>query len=138
MNVYLDSSVVLRRLFGQRGMVAGWGTWNNAYASVLVRLEVLRTIDRMRLSHRILDREVGRLVTSAHAVFEALQFIPLNGAILERAAQSFPTTLGTLDALHLSSALWVTREAEVDVTVLTHDRELALAAQSMNLPVEGV
>jgi len=57
---------------------------------------------------------------------------------LDRAAQSFRTVLGTLDALHLATALWLVQNADVGLTLLTHDSELALAARSVNLPVQGV
>src|SRR5678815_2549191 len=49
MNVYLDSSIALRRLRRTAAPVPHWGDWEHAYASVLLRLEVLRTIDRLRL-----------------------------------------------------------------------------------------
>ena len=48
-----------------------------------------------------------------------------------------PTEIGTLDAIHLATALlWkeVTREA---LTMATHDGGLALAAQVHGLPVIG-
>jgi len=138
MNVYLDSSVLLRRLRREAAPIAGWARWEHAYASVLLRVEVLRTIDRMRLSGSVADEQVAELTTGAHAVFDALDFVPLNAPILDRAAQSFRTVLGTLDALHLATALWLVQNADVGLTLLTHDSELALAARSVNLPVQGV
>ena len=56
----------------------------------------------------------------------------------QRAAQPMPTELGTLDAIHLATALlWkdVTRE---DLVLATHDDALALGAQAHGLPVVGV
>lgn len=40
MNVYLNSSVPLRRLRREAAPIPGWGDWEHAYASVLRRLEV--------------------------------------------------------------------------------------------------
>lgn len=137
MNVYLDSSVALRRLRWERAPIPHWGDWQHAYASVLLRLEVLRTIDRMRLHGVLIDDQVAELITEAHAIFDAIDFVPLSAPILSRAEQSFRTALGTLDALHLSTALWIGEAGGIALTLLTHDAELALAARSVNLPVEG-
>ena len=38
---------------------------------------------------------------------EAFDLIPVDAAVLERAAEPFPTLLGTLDAVHLASAVLV-------------------------------
>ncbi len=137
MNVYLDSSVVLRRLRREIAPVAAWGRWERAYGSVLLRVEVLRTIDRNRLKGAVTDNDVAELITKAHAIFDVIEFVALSQPILNRASQSFSTALGTLDALHLATALWL-GQGGLDLTFLTHDAELALAARSVNLPVEGV
>ena len=138
MNVYLDSSVLLRRLRRESAPLSSWATWEHAYASVLLRVEVLRTIDRMRLGGFVADGQVAELITNAQAMFDVLEFVPVNSSILRRASESFRTALGTLDALHLSTALWLMEAASADLTFLTHDAELALAARSVNFAVEGI
>lgn len=137
MNVYLDSSVLLRRLRQESAALAGWATWEHAYASVLLRIETLRTIDRMRLSGAVADHQVGELIMNAHAVFDAVEFVALNPSILHRAAGSFRTALGTLDALHLATALWLAETGSIDLVFLTHDSQLAIGARSANFRVEG-
>ena len=138
MNVYLDSSVVLRRLQRETAPALAWGRWEHAYSSVLLRVEVLRTIDRNRLRGAVTDSNVAELITKAHAIFDVIEFVALNAPILNRAAQSFSTALGTLDALHLSTALWLMETGGIALGFLTHDGELALAARSSNFQVEGV
>jgi predicted nucleic acid-binding protein len=137
MNVYLDSSVVLRRLRRESAPLAGWATWEHAYASVLLRVETLRTIDRMRLTGVVADKHVADLIRDAHAIFDVVEFVALNPAILNRAAQSFRTAVGTLDALHLATALWLGEAGAIDLTFLTHDSALAVGARSENFQVEG-
>jgi len=62
----------------------------------------------------------------------------LQRPILARASEPFPTPLGTLDALHLSTALvWQARIYQA-LVMATHDRYLALAARSFGLDVRGV
>src|SRR5207248_11702863 len=45
--------------------------------------------------------------------------------------------LGTLDALHLATALRLREIGGIEMTFLTHDDEFSVAARSMNFPVEG-
>jgi predicted nucleic acid-binding protein len=137
MNVYLDSSVVLGRLQGERAAAIPWARWEHAYSSVLLGVEVLRTLDRSRLRQALTDEEVAALISQAHAVFATLEVVALSQSILDRASQSFPTALGTLDALHLATALRLREIGGIEMTFLTHDAELAVAARSMNFPVEG-
>jgi predicted nucleic acid-binding protein len=136
--VYLDSSVVLRRLQRESAPVIHWAQWERVFSSELLRVEVLRSIDRNRLKGALTDHDVAELSIRAHSIFDAIEFVELNGAILDRASQSFLTPLGTLDALHLASALRVAESGGIELTFLTHDTELATAARSMNLRVEGV
>lgn len=138
MNVYLDSSVALRRLRREAAPIPHWGEWEHAYASVLLRLEGLRTVDRMRLHGVLKDDQVADLIAQAHAIFDAIDFVPLGASVLSRAEDSFRTVLGTLAALHLSTALWLGESGGIPLTFLTHDTELALAARSANFEVEGV
>jgi hypothetical protein len=81
---------------------------------------------------------VADLVFKAHTIFDALEFVALSQSVLNRASQSFFTPLGTLDALHLASALRLVEFGGIDLVFLTHDSELALGARSVNLAVEGV
>jgi len=62
--------------------------------------------------------------------------VPLSRAVLNRAADPFPTVLGTLDAIHLASALlWIEEKGEA-LTLVTHDQQLAIAARACGLDVQ--
>ena len=136
MIVYLDTSVVLRTLFREPGRLQQWGNWEKAYSSNLLRIESFRTIDRLRLAGKISDKEVAQLAGEIQLVHDTLHIVPLTDSILQRAAESFPTTIGTLDALHLSTALSVRAVESLDY-LLTHDDELATAAKSLGFQVLG-
>ena len=138
MTVYLDASVVLRKLQREAGSLPTWGRWEHAYASELIRVEVSRAIDRGRLRGALSDRDAARLVDQSRAVFDRIEFVALSSSILDRAAQSFLTPLGTLDALHLATALRLVEAGQSDLIFVTHDAELALAARSVNFQFEGV
>ena len=48
-----------------------------------------------------------------------------------------PTELGTLDAIHLATALLWREMTGEDLTMATHDGALAIAAEAHGLPVVG-
>jgi predicted nucleic acid-binding protein len=137
MTVYIDSSVILRILFREPNPVEVWGKWDSAFSSNLWRVEALRTVDRLRLSGDLSDEDVADLVREIRIVHETLAIYPLSERILQRASESFPTVVGTLDAIHLATALAI-REVEPIDLLLTHDGQLATAARSVGFTVIGV
>jgi len=136
--VYLDTSVILSRFLGQSNALSSWGKWRKAYTSVLTRVEYFRTMDRMRLEGQIDDSERVALHRQFNLLWEAIHRIPLGGSILSRAADPFPTVLGTLDALHLASALAVISSMDGPLIFQTHDHQLGRGAEALGLQVEGV
>lgn len=137
MIVYLDTSVVIGRLLGQCPSLASWGTWEQAFTSVLMRVEFARTMDRLRLEGQIDDPERACLQQQFEVVWQTTHRIPLSAAVLDRAANPFPVVLGTLDALHLASALAVAPSLKRPLTFLTHDRQLGRGVESVGLRLEG-
>jgi predicted nucleic acid-binding protein len=136
LNLYVDTSVLLRVVLGERGRLREWARSERWISSELIRLEALRTIDRARLQLRLPDRAVSRRRAAVLEHLRAFDLIRVRTAVLERAAEPFPTSLGTLDAIHLASAL-LAREQVPDLVVATHDRELATAAEAMGFLVAG-
>ncbi len=67
---------------------------------------------------------------------ENFTLVPVGPPVLERAADPFPTILGSLDVIHLASALLV-RETFEDLSLATHDQEFAVAARAVGFPVHG-
>lgn len=137
MKVYLDTSVILRRLLNEPHGLTDWGRWEAAFASRIWLTEAHRTVDRLRLDGRLNDEEVVRLRDECRKVHAAMHIVPVDEDILAHAGNPFPTTVGTLDAIHLASALAVQEATPLD-RFLTHDRRLALAAAGMGFTVAGV
>jgi len=136
MNVYLDTSVVLRVLFREPNPIDFWGKWDRAFSSALWRIEALRTVDRLRLLHEITDVEVADLVRDIQTTHDTFAICPLDERILQRASETFPTVVGTLDAIHLATAISVRESDKVDF-LLTHDSQLGTAARSVGFHVRG-
>ena len=137
MTAYLDSSVLLRQVFAEPGQLAEWGSIQRGVASVLVQVECLRTIDRLRIRHSLAPPEVAARRETVFRLLEALDVVDLTSPVLARSAQPFPTPLGTLDAIHLATALLWQERGERDLVMATHDAALALAARSCGLLVVG-
>ena len=136
-NAYLDSSVLLRIVLGEPDPLSSWGRIDQALSSELIRLECLRTIDRARVQLRLPDEAVARQRANVLEALDGIGLVPLSTTVLERAAEPFPTLIGSLDAIHLASALLV-REQYEGLLFATHDEQLALAARSMVFAVAGV
>jgi predicted nucleic acid-binding protein len=69
---------------------------------------------------------------------EAVDLVLLRRSILARASEPLPTPLGTLDALHLATALVWRERMRQGLVMATHDRDLAVPAGSFGLDVRGV
>ena len=136
MTVYLDTSVVLRVLFREANPIDFWGSWERAYSSALWRIEALRTVDRLRLLHEITDVEVADLVRDIQTTHDTFAICPLDERILQRASETFTTVIGTLDAIHLATAISIRESDKVDF-LLTHDSQLGTAARSVGFHVRG-
>jgi predicted nucleic acid-binding protein len=134
MTVYVDTSVVLRILLREPNPVGIWGRWNKAYSSALWRVEALRTVDRLRLTHEISGSEVAELVHEIQITHETFAIYPVTNHIFQRAGETFSTVVGTLHAIHLATALSI-REIENIEYLLTHDSQLATAARSLGFEV---
>jgi predicted nucleic acid-binding protein len=137
MTVYVDTSVVLRVLFRERHAIRVWGKWDRAYSSSLWRTEAFRTVDRLRLGGDLSDLDVSELAVQIETVHESLALVPLSERILRRASEALPTFVGTLDSLHLSSALAIRETEKIDF-LLTHDLQLATAARALGFEVMGL
>jgi hypothetical protein len=76
-------------------------------------------------------------VREIEIVHETLAICPVNEKILQRASETFPTVVGTLEAIHLASALSIREIDSLDL-VLTHDLQLGTAARSLGFKVIGI
>ena len=136
MRVYVDSSVLLRRVFGDPGSLRMWPSITAPVANELIRVECFRSIDRARILGRLTDEHVSDRRAAIHDALATFDLVPIERRVLERAAEPFPTLLGTLDAVHLATALLIQDDVE-ELSFATHDDELATAARSVGFRVHG-
>jgi predicted nucleic acid-binding protein len=135
---YLDASVLLRVVLGQPDRLAEWASVETGVASALVEVECLRTLDRLRLRSGISDADLAARREAVYRLTEEMEIVEPTLPLLRRAAQPLPTPLGTLDAIHLATALMWREARDQDLVVATHDQALALAARGSGFRVVGV
>ncbi len=137
MIAYLDTSALLRLVFRERGALEEMRSCEALVSSELLAVESLRTVDRLRLQGTLTPEEAASRRATVADWLEAVDLVLLQPPILARASEPFPTPIGTLDALHLATALvWRDRMRQA-LVMATHDGGLALAARSFGIDVLG-
>ena len=138
MIAYIDSSVLLRIILRQPNALKQWPVIERGISSALLEVECLRTLDRLRLAEQRADDEIAIRRESVFRLMESLEIVELTRPVLGRAAQPLPTALGTIDAIHLASALLWRERKGLDLVMTTHDATLATAARACGLRVIGI
>ena len=138
MIAYIDASVLLRLALRQPDALPEWRQVQQGVSSALVMTESLRTLDRLRLRANLADTEVASRRATILKLIASLELVEIDARVLERAAQPMPTELGTLDAIHLATALLWKEMTGGNLVMATHDGALALGAEAHGLPVVGV
>ena len=127
MNLYLDSSAAVKLFTAEAESPAlasvvreliGSGV-GRLFLSRLTRLETVRSL-----------RRKGEDPTIADRFFEAADLVDIRPQDFEKAQQVLPSSLRSLDSLHLVSAL---RLSELGIAMVTYDRQLAEAAAAAGL-----
>jgi predicted nucleic acid-binding protein len=127
MNLYLDSSAAVKLFTAEAESPAlgsvvresiGSGV-GRLFISRLTRLETVRSL-----------RRKGEDPTIADRFFEAADLVDIRPQDFEKAQHVLPSSLRSLDSLHLVSAL---RLSELGIAMVTYDRQLAEAAAAAGL-----
>ena len=129
MNLYLDSSAAVK-LFAAEAE-------SNALASVV--RELIRSGSGRLFASRLTQLETVRSLRRkgvdphiAASFFESADLVDIKPQDFEKAQHVLPSSLRSLDALHLVSAL---RLSELGTVMVTYDRQLAEAATEAKLKV---
>jgi uncharacterized protein len=133
---YLDSSVVLRRVFDEPGAIRVWSKWELVMASELLQVEGFRAIDRLRVVNELQGAKVADLMDSFRQHLNGIYAIAIDAAVLRRAAAPFSSVVTTLDAIHIATAILWMEEAAEPLVFVTHDLQQAVAARLAGLEVK--
>ena len=113
--VYVHTSVLGRVLLDEPDKQAIQGAlekFGQRVASRLLRVE----LRRVGLRRDLLER--------AEALISDISLIPLDDGILTATETLTPLTVGTLDAIHLATALRLSKDGKLDA-LMTYDKRLA-------------
>ena len=131
MNCYVDTSVILRVLLSQDGRWEAWGRWEKAYCSSIMRVECARVVDRLRLQRDWNDHQIAHVGQELRRLQRFVAKAALTSAVLTRAALPMPTTVKSLDAIHIATALLIRERLEPDLVFVTHHEQQSRAAQAL-------
>jgi predicted nucleic acid-binding protein len=134
---YLDTSALLRLVLREPGGLEEIRSCEALVSSELLAVEALRTIDRLRLQSALSTDEASARRVIVTDWLESVDLILLQRPILSRAGEPFPVPLGTLDAIHLATALVWRDRAQQALVMATHDAGLAAAARAFGIEVLG-
>jgi len=138
LTIYIDTSALMRIVLREPGALHELRTHEPLVSSELLALESHRTLDRLRLAGAVTAAETAIQRRAVSDWLETIDLVLLRPPVLSRAAEPLPTALGTLDAVHLASALvWRDRIGE-PLLVATHDVALGTAAQAFGFEVHGL
>lgn len=138
MRAYVDSSVILRKVFGQPRALTEWKLIREPVASAIVEVECLRTIDRMRLIEGFTEEEISERREFVYELMNSLELVYPTRVVLDRAAEPMPMAIGSLDAIHLATALVWQQHNGKRLIMATHDAGLGMAARSYGMKTIGL
>ena len=138
MIAYVDTSALLRIVLREPGALDDLRSYDALLSNEIIAVESARTIDRLRLQGLLTAEEAAARTRIVNDWLEAIDLVLLRPSVLSRASEPMPMALGTLDALHLATALiWRDRMGPV-ATMATHDTALGLAARAFGFEVRGI
>jgi predicted nucleic acid-binding protein len=127
--IYLDTSVVLARLFAEDRSPSD-ALWSRPLVSSrLLEFEVFNRVHARGAGHSH-GADARRLV-------DRVSLLELAAQVLARALLPFPQPVRTLDALHLATMDFLRSHGQ-SVELATYDRRLAAAAQSLGFALTDV
>lgn len=137
MIAYIDTSALLRIVLREPGALDELRSYDTLVSSELIAVETARTIDRLRLQGALSPDEAAVRLRVVTDWLEAIDLVLLRPPVLSRASEPMPMSLGTLDAVHLATALiWRDRMGPLPV-MATHDTALGSAARAFGFEVLG-
>jgi len=136
-NCYLDSSVLLRYLLGNDRDFEEVAKFEKVGSSELLLIECRRVIHRYRMQNMVDDGQLADLLQRLDRVIRNIHLIEISAAVKYSAAGPFPTVIGSLEAIHLASALeWRDMETEDDIILYSLNKQMRLCARALGFTVQ--
>ena len=137
MIAYLDTSALLRIVLREPGALDDLRTYDGLVSSELIAVESARTLDRLRSHGALTIDEAADRTSVVNEWLEAVDLVLLRPPVLSRASEPMPLPVGTLNAIHLATALiWRDRIGPLP-QIVTHAAALGAAARAFGFDVRG-
>lgn len=118
--IYLDSSALLKLLIEERESTA-LGEWLASRSSASLVSSELAKVEVLRACRRVNEHALP----AARALLSEVDLVPLSSDVVDAAAEVGDSTLRSLDAIHLASALSIRGHLSA---FLVYDHRLRAAA----------
>lgn len=138
MTAYVDSSALMRLVLREPNAIESLGAFDGLVSSELMAVECLRTVDRLRRNGGLTEEQAVQRRRIVMDWLETIDLILLRPPVLSRASDPLPAPLGTLDAIHLATALTWRERIGRPLVLATHDGALGAAARAYGFEVQGV
>jgi predicted nucleic acid-binding protein len=122
--IYLDSSVVLARLFAEDRSLPDSAFLSSSVSSRLLEYEVWNRVHARGFAYSHGDQ--------TRALLDRVVLLQLSPEILARALEPFPAPAQTLDALHLATIVYL-RQYTNDIELASFDTRLITAASALGI-----
>jgi predicted nucleic acid-binding protein len=134
---YIDTSALLRIVLREPGALDDLRSYDGLVSNELIAVESARTIDRLRMQGNLSMDEAAERAAAVNEWLEAIDLVLLRPPVLSRASEPMPMPIGSLDAIHLATALiWRDRIGPLP-ELATHDGVLGTAARAFGFEVRG-
>ena len=127
--IYLDTSVALAHLLSEDRQPP-----DTLWAQSLVASRLLEYELWTRLNARGLSASHGE---AARRLVERLALVELLPNVLARALEPFPSSVRTLDALHLASITFL-RQRDPRIELASYDERLVASARTLGIPIASL
>lgn len=126
--IYIDTSAYLKIFLKEKGSdkVRKLVKENSLLASAIIASECFSAFSRRRQGKEIDDKTFDRLVNRVKKDLPYLEIIRFTDNILRRTEEILlHSTVRTLDAIHIASALLFQESTGIDITFVTSDKRQA-------------
>ena len=124
--IYVDTSVVIAHLLAEDRRPPA-GLWNETLAaSRLTEYEMWTRLHARKLAES--HGEAARLLIGR------IMLLELSPPVLARALDAFPTSVRTLDALHLASCEFLRNQGQ-SIALASYDGRMIALARAMDIPI---
>ncbi len=124
--IYVGTSVVLAQFLAEDRRPRA-GLWNETLApSRLMEYEIWTRLHARRLAES--HGEAARLLIGR------IMLLELSPPVLARALDAFPTSVRTLDALHLASCEFLRNQGQ-SIALASYDGRMIALARAMDIPI---